>query len=369
MQITPRDELKGLRPTVHGGQGWKTSGIEDYSQNLNPMGAPPGLSEAMAASAKDLEHYPDADCGALCAKIAAHHGLPAECIAMGAGSSEIIRDFPFAFLNKGDRVLVPRPSFAEYSQQIILAGGIIDYMDLPPENGFHIDFDEISKRLSSGKYRAVYVCNPNNPTGKVEGRDLLERIASECEKHGAMMFLDETLLELVAEEPDISLIPRISSHPNLVIARSFTKSFAVPGIRVGYGVANPGVIAELQKVRLPWNIGALEQSAASFMIDNFQFVTEAASGLREETAVFFKELRDAGLPLVDDTESFFHFMDLSPLGITVTGFNAEMSKRGFVVRDCASFGFPTYIRFCVKDRERDARFSKAVAESLKALKG
>jgi threonine-phosphate decarboxylase len=196
----------------------------------------------------------------------------------------------------------------------------------------------------------------------------LEEIARECERHGTLLFLDETLLELVDSEPEVSLIPRIADHPNVIIARSFTKSFAVPGIRVGYGISNPGIIAEMQKTRLPWNIGTMEQAAAAFMTDNFEFVEKAARELREEAPLMFRELKEAGLPLKKDTESFFHFMDLSPTGISVGDFIAEMKSKGFMVRDCASFGFPTYIRFCVKDRGRDSRFAKAVGETLAELK-
>ncbi|MBE6526628.1 MAG: histidinol-phosphate aminotransferase family protein [Thermoplasmata archaeon] len=368
MKTVPRKELAGLGSTVHGGQGWRYSGVEDYSQNLNPAGMPPGLPEAIAAATSNFTHYPDADCTELRRKIAEHHGLSADNITMGAGSSEIIRDFPFSFIDPGDRVLVPRPSFAEYSQQILLAGGIIDYMDLGPEKNFHIDIEEVRRRLGSAEYKAMYVCNPNNPTGRVENRRTLEEIARECEKHGTLLFLDETLLELVDSEPEVSLIPRIADHPNVIIARSFTKSFAVPGIRVGYGISNPGIIAEMQKTRLPWNIGTMEQAAAAFMTDNFGFVEKAARDLREEAPLLFGELKEAGLPLEKDTESFFHFMDLSPTGISVADFIAEMKSRGFMVRDCASFGFPTYIRFCVKDRGRDSRFAKAVGETLAKLK-
>ncbi len=368
MRIRPREELEGLAPTIHGGQGWKISGVEDYSQNLNPMGAPPGLSEAVASSMYGLEHYPDADCTALRNAIAKHHGLAMGNIAVGAGSSEIIRGFPFAFLNKGDRVIVPRPSFAEYSQQIALAGAKADYMDLLPENDFHLDMEEVRSRIESGKYRAIYVCNPNNPTGRVESREDLESIAKMCEGRDMFMFLDETLLELVADEPSVSLVPVIWKHPNLLIARSFTKSFAVPGVRVGYGVGNPELITLLQKVRLPWNIGTMEQAAAMFMAEHFEFAEQAAAALKAEVPLMTEEVRKAGLPLEKETESFFYFTDLAPLKITVADLKTEMLKRGIMIRDCASFGYPTYIRFCVKDRERDAYFAEALKESLDALK-
>ena len=368
MQIYPRKELIGLNPTVHGGQGWKISGVEDYSANLNPMGAPPGLAEAMASAGSSLGHYPDAECTAVRNDIAKLHGLSFRNIAMGAGSSEIIRNFPFAFLNPGDRVILMRPSFAEYTQQITLAGAVADYFDLLPENGFRIDFEKLESLISEGKHKAVYICNPNNPTGRVESRKDLEKLASVCEEHGVLMFLDETLLDLVAEEPEISLIPTVGTHPNLLICRSFTKSFAVPGIRVGYCVSNPEMITEMQKVRLPWNLGAAEQAAAAFMVKKMDYVRTAAVSLRTEKKIFFKELKNAGLPLEKECDSFFHFVDLAPLDIDIAAFRSGMLGKGFMIRDCTSFGFPTYVRFCVKDRARDADFAVAVKETLDSLR-
>lgn len=368
MQIHPRKELVGLAPTVHGGQGWKISGVEDYSANLNPRGAPGELAGEILARARGFDHYPDADCTAVRNDIARRHGLSFRNIAMGAGSSEIIRNFPFAFLNPGDRVLLMKPSFAEYTQQILLAGGVVEYFDLLPENLFHIDFTALKERISTGRYKAVYVCNPNNPTGNVESRADLEDLASFCEGRDTMMFLDETLLDLVASEPEVSLIPSISEHPNLLICRSFTKSFAVPGIRVGYCVSSPEMIAEMQKVRLPWNLGTLEQAAAAYMISHMDYVSGAAAELEAEKRVFHRELEDAGMPLVRECESFFHFVDLAPLGIDPAAFRSGMTRRGFVVRDCASFGFPTYVRFCVKDRERDTLFAEAAKETIAELR-
>lgn len=362
MELRTRRELAGLAPTVHGGQGWKLENVEDYSQNLNPLGPPEWLAEAL----EDLSgfgHYPDADCTELKEHIARTHGCSPEQIVMGAGSSEIIRNFPFTFIDRGDRVLLPRPSFAEYSQQIILAGGTIEYLELRPENDFHLDIEEVRSRISGGGYRAMYVCNPNNPTGRVESRETLCEIASVCEANGTLLFLDETLLELVEGCRDISLIPLIGEHPNVVIARSFTKSFAVPGIRVGYGITSPAIAAEMEKVRLPWNIGTFEQSAAILMTENMNYVKDAAIELRMEAKRMNDMLVRSGVD-VTPTESFFYFIDIEKYGISAEEFRRKMLDEGFAVRDCTSFGYPSYVRFCVKDVDRDDGFILAMSRLI-----
>lgn len=362
MELRTRRELAGLAPTVHGGQGWKLGNVEDYSQNLNPLGPPEWISGAVDGVG-DFGHYPDADCVELKKAIAGHHGVMPSQVVMGAGSSEIIRNFPFTFIDRGDRVLVPRPSFAEYSQQILLAGGSIDRIELRPETDFHLQQDEVFSRIQGGGYRAMYICNPNNPTGRVEPRSTVSAIASECERNGTLLFLDETLLELVDGSGDISMIPLLQDHPNLVILRSFTKSFAVPGIRAGYALTSPGIAAELEKVRLPWNIGSFEQGAAMLMVRNMDYVEKAAADLRAESLRMADGLRCHGIDIAP-SESFFYFVDIGRFGVPAEEFRRKMLESGFAVRDCTSFGYPSYVRFCVKDRERDDAFVRAMVGAL-----
>ena len=370
MKIETRKELESLPSTVHGGQGWKLDGVEDYSQNLNPFGPPEDLPSILAECAKDTGHYPDADCTSVREAIARHYGLGPENVAMGAGSSEIIRNFPQVFIRPGESVLIPAPSFAEYTQQCRIAGVQVDNIELREENGFYLDRDELFSKLESKHYAALYICNPNNPTGRVEKRSRLIDIVRRCEELGTMVFLDETLLSLVADESLISLSGMVREFSNLIVAHSFTKSFAIPGMRVGFALANESIIKEMDKVRLPWNVGTLEQSAAEHLVScEMPYVVEAANTMRRESEVMHSDLEALGFPVGPLSDSFFYFVPVRELGMNGAAFQREMLREGIMVRDCASFGpaYTDYVRFCVKDSARNRKFVEAVNRVLKSM--
>lgn len=370
MQLEPRKELSNLPPTVHGGQAWRLENVEDYSQNLNPMGPPPGLDMLIAKAVSETGHYPDAGCLELRKKVAKYYRLDPENVTMGAGSSEIIRNFPYTFINPGDWVLLPSPSFAEYTQQCRLAGAQIDYLPLRPENNFYIDTEELFTVLKSKHYKAFYICNPNNPTGRVESRKKIKEIVSFCEEIGTMVFLDETLLALCADISTVTMMPYVNDYTNLLIADSYTKSFAIPGMRVGFGISNPQIIAEMDKVKLPWNLGTVEQAVAAHLIEyEMDYVTEAAYDLKKEAATMKAALDHIGFNVGAVCDSFFYFVSLEQYGLTGAQMVEMMLKHGFMVRDCASFGpqFANYIRFCVKDRERNNRFVDAMEQVLRSI--
>lgn len=369
MDIETRKEFADLPRTVHGGQAWRLNGIEDYSQNLNPFGPPSDLAELISKAVADTGHYPDADCVSLRNAIGKHFGLGPENVCMGAGSSEIIRNFPYVFVSPGESVLLLSPSFAEYTQQCKLAGAQIDYLSLKPENDFRIDTVELFEKLRSKHYKAFYICNPNNPTGRVENRDKLREIIRFCEGIGTMVFLDETLLPLCPKYNITSLAREVNDYTNLLVAESYTKSFAIPGMRVGYALSNPAIIAEMEKAKLPWNIGTVEQAVAQHLTEfGYEYVTSAAQLLEKESDVMRAALEDVGFH-VEATDSFFYFVSMEKFGIDAARTVELMLKGGIMVRDCSSFGpeFKNYIRFCVKDRGRNDRFVEAMAQTLKAL--
>jgi threonine-phosphate decarboxylase len=370
MRFEPRKEIADLPATVHGGQGWRYAGVEDYSQNLNPFGPPPELADAIVGAMSQMGHYPDASNAEPRRALAEAYGVPAECISMGAGSSEIIRDFPNVFCAKGDRVLLMHPSFAEYAQQCRIAGAEVSYMELEPENGFRIDEVALSARLREEPYKAVYICNPNNPTGVIEDRAKLERIISEASDLGTLVFLDETLLALSDPDGTRTMIPRIGRYDNLVIADSYTKSFAVPGLRIGFCISSPEIAEQMAKVQLPWNLGVAEQAAAVYLAGRLDYVRSAACELRRESERMERELSGIGFPCVH-TDSFFRFAPVGTAARDGRGLQEKMLRHGIMIRDCASFGgrFAGYVRYCAKDSERDGRFIEAAEAVMKETEG
>ncbi|MDR1404127.1 MAG: histidinol-phosphate aminotransferase family protein [Candidatus Methanoplasma sp.] len=360
-----RDALANIPRTVHGGQAWKMGDIEDYSHNLNPFGPPECLAEILRASADGTGHYPDDNCTELKAEISRTLSLKEQNIVIGAGSSEIIRNFPNAFLERGDRAMICDPSFAEYSQQCRVAGAETVYSRLTEEEDFRMNTRDIA---SAKNIKALYICNPNNPTGRIEPRDKILETVRECGDRGILVFLDETLLDLVKGHENISCMKYASEYDNLIVAGSLTKSFAIPGIRVGYCVSSPHLAEEINKVRITWNVGYIEQNAARLLLsEHTDHVSRAASLMAEESRYMHSELEKMGFPVGKISDSFFCFCSLKELGIKGSEFQRRMLRDRIMVRDCASFGrrFEYYIRFSVKDRERNDMFLRAAENSMK----
>ncbi len=367
--IQSRKELGDLPKTVHGGQAWKQGKVEDYSHNLNPFGPPEDLSEIMQKAVSDIGHYPDDYCTELKNTISQVFGIPEKCITIGAGSSDIIRNFPNTFFSPGDRVVMHRPSFAEYTQQCKIVGANVVFNNLTEENDFRIDRNAITEQIKLGA-KAVYICNPNNPTGRVEPRDKILEIVEECEKSDVLVFLDETLLELVENYSEVSCARYVTKFSNLVVAGSLTKSFAIPGIRIGFGFSNPSIISEMEKVRMTWNVGQVEQTVANELIaTRMHYVDEAARIMAEESKNMNEQLKDLGFPVGDVSDSFFYFCSLKSLGIKCSEFQEKMLKHGIMVRDCASFGepFEWFVRFSVKDKARNDLFVSAVSKVMSEM--
>jgi Histidinol-phosphate/aromatic aminotransferase and cobyric acid decarboxylase len=357
-------DLSDLPKTVHGGTAWKLEGVEDFSHNLNPLGFPDDLSDIISASISGVDHYPDDSCAELKKIIAEAHGVDPENVMVAAGSSELIRSFPSAFLGNGCKALIPNPSFAEYSQQCRISGTEVVYNKLSPENDFRLDLEKTLE--SSKKMDAIYVCNPNNPTGRIEPKEKIMTIVEECARHGTMVFLDETLLELVPDYRRISCVESVKDFDNLMIIGSLTKSFAIPGMRIGFGFGSKKVTEHMEKVRSPWNIGHIEQVVASHLIGKrMDHVRKAADMMHTESKWMCSQLKSYGFP-VTPTDSFFFFNSLESIGMKCSEFKDLMLKDNIMVRDCASFGTPYewYVRFCVKDRERNGRFIDSVKKIM-----
>jgi len=362
--------LANLPKTVHGGVAWKLKDVEDYSHNLNPFGPPKEIEDIISSAASGVDHYPDDSCSELKEVLAKHFKLDSNNIIIGAGSSEIIRNFPNVFLKPGDRAMIFRPSFAEYTQQCRIVGAeVVDGL-LTESDDFRINAEQTITKLSR-KVKALYICNPNNPTGRVEPREKVLSLVEECGKRGIMVFLDETLLELVPDYKDISCSQYVNEYDNLVVAGSLTKSFAIPGIRIGFGFASEEAAELMNKIRLSWNIGHIEQKVATELFRNhIGHVEKAADVMHQESTRMYSKLKDVGFPITSPTDSFFFFNSLQTLKIKASEFQNRMLDQKIMVRDCASFGMPFewYVRFCVKDRERNDKFIDAVDETLRSLR-
>jgi len=357
---TVRKELLDIADTVHGGQAWKLEGVEDFSHNLNPLGPPKCLTELVMKAVAGTDHYPDDNSEEFKNVLSEHFKVGTENIIAGAGSSDIIRMFPNTFLGRNDKALVMRPSFAEYAHQCKIAGASVHELLLKESNDMYVDIYEISANTNGVK--AVYICNPNNPTGRIEPKEKILKLVKKCAERNILVFLDETLLELVPSHGSVSCVSCVKEFDNLVVIGSLTKSFAIPGIRIGFGFAGENIIRAMDKVRMTWNVGHIEQCVASALIrDHMDHVTKAAEMMHGEAKYMHRCLNGIGFK-VRATDSFFFFDSLKSIGMSVAEFKYKMLSEKIMIRDCGSFGpeFRDHVRFSVKDRTRNDMFIDAV---------
>jgi len=359
-----RKDLLDISDTVHGGLAWKLNDVEDFSHNLNPFGPPECLARLVSDAVSDVYHYPDDSSSELKEVLAKHFNVNTENVMIGAGSSDIIRMFPNTFLSKGDKALIMRPSFAEYAHQCKVAGASVKELLLTEDNDLRIDTDKLLE--NAGGVKAVYICNPNNPTGRTEKKEKILKIVKECEDRDILVFLDETLLELVPSHKEVSCVEEVKRFENLTVIGSLTKSFAIPGIRIGFGFSSEDAVKAMDKVRMTWNVGCIEQYVASSLIrDHMDHVGKAADMMYNEAKYMHRELNEVGFE-VKMTDSFFFFNSLKSTGMSVPEFKYKMLSEKIMIRDCSSFGqeFKDHIRFCVKDRRRNDIFIDAVRKTM-----
>lgn len=369
IQELVKKELLPIKRPVHGGQGWRFPGVEDFSHNLNPYGPPAELPSLVTEAAQHLAHYPDDAAEEFREAVAGHHRVSMANVIAGAGSAELIRLYPEVFLSRKSRVIIPRPTFSEYSHACRMQGANILDVPLIEGEGFRLDMNAIREKLPLA--RALFICNPNNPTGTVETKRRIMELVEECEAAGKLVFLDETLLELVEGHEGLSCMPEVRNHSNLFIISSLTKSFAIPGLRVGYGVGSEEIVEMMERARLSWNLGVIEQYVGARLLREHQgHVRRAAEMMATERARIKKAVDQTGLlsPLPD--QCFFFFARVSNPRLAAVDVVEHLLPRKVLVRDCSTFGrpFDKFVRFSVRTPEKNDMLISAIEETAREMR-
>ena len=327
----------------------------DFSANINPLGAPP-LDDVIRREMRWISHYPDNEYNEFKQAASAFVGVDTENIVPGNGSSELIRLFAEMIIEEGDTVVIPVPTFGEYETQSRLFGADIAYID-------QLDKSPVIDNSLLKDAKAVFICNPNNPTGTLLPRQEVVDLARRCEFHQTFLLVDEAFIEL--SDPDQSVATMAPGMEYLFVMRSLTKSFGVPGIRLGFGVANRTLAEVMDKTRIPWSIGTIGAAAGAHLLGETEHIEKSRRYIKGELRWLKDELERLGLEPVESSVNFIL------VKIEATGFSSEelterMLKERILVRDCSSFvGMGTsYIRVAVRKREENERLVSAMRRVL-----
>ena len=353
----PRREVRETTPEPHGALDYAElermvldqNCILDFSVNSNPYGPPPGVHEAL--DCVPLDRYPDRESLALRRALADSLGRTLGEIVVGNGTAELLGLIALAFLRAGDRVLVVGPSFGEYARVSRLMGAQVDVWMAQREQGFAVDPADVQRRLRELEPRLVFLCNPNNPTGTaLEPAAMADWAAAHPE---TLFIVDEAYLAFAR-----GLLSALSLQaPNVLVLRSMTKDYALAGLRLGYAVGPPRVVDALARVRSPWNVNALAQAAGLAALRDQGHLRETLDALQAAGAQLVTGLRQRGWDPLPSTVHFF-LIDVGDGGRLW----ARLLREGVLVRDCASFGLPSYVRIAARRPEENARLLAAMVE-------
>ncbi len=312
----------------------------DLSANINPFGIPPRVSQAMHDAIARCERYPDPLCRALRHAIGETQHVGAGQIFCGNGAAEVL--FRLSAVLRPRHALLTAPTFAEYEQS--LSGCELRFHLLREHEGFALTerfLDALTPDLD-----AVYLCNPNNPTGRTIDPALLREIVERCKQNGTWLIVDECFLDFLQDEETHTLRTALPDYDRLVLLRAFTKMYAVPGVRLGYCMsANAALINALYRAGQPWNVSVIAQACGVAATQEGEFVRQTAAAIARERGVLTEALRARGLTVYPAQANFvlLHTQDLA--------FGQKLAQKGILVRDCSNYrGLSAgYYRIAVRD--------------------
>ncbi len=320
----------------------------DFSSNVLPSG--PSESVRIAVQSASLDRYPDRECRLLRNELARRYNVDAQRLLIGNGCSELIHLIATALLSAGDSVLIVGPTFAEYERASRIAGGAIVHVDSDPESEFAVPVDKIEEALDYHEYAAVWICNPNNPTGQSIASSRIEDWMMQYPQ--TMFIIDESYIEF-AEQTN-SLIGRDAE--NLVVLRSMTKAYSLAGVRLGFAWLSSTLLQTVVERRVPWTVSSVAQAAGIAVLRDPGHYECAMSRLHVAKRELMSTLTALSMRLTPSDTGFFllHVDD----AIRV---RESLLEEGMVVRDCQSFGLTGYLRIAVLDQASNQQLSSALA--------
>lgn len=344
----PMEELERERGLAPG------SAIK-LASNENPLGPSPRAVEALRAESERAHWYPDGSSWALRRALSRHHGVPFEEVAVGAGSNELINLLALGFVGANEEVLLSSCSFLCYELACRAAG--VSFRSVPMRE-HTVDLEAMAAAISE-RTKLIFLANPNNPTGTYFSRQTLERFLVRLPPR-IILVLDEAYFEYVEATDYPDSLEYRDSIPRLVTLRTFSKIHGLAGVRVGYAITDASIVQFLDRVRAPFNVSSLAQSAAIAALGDAAHVARSAELNRLERAKLFTRLEALGCRPVPSQANFL-LVEPSRPASEVYG---ALLARGIIVRPVGNYGLDNHLRISIGTAEANHRLCVALEEIL-----
>ena len=368
---------------LHGGNIYKVfrerdiEEILDYSSNINPYGIPESLKKAIRENLNILERYPDPDYIQLRSKIAFENKVDISDVILGNGATEII--FLYMRAVKPKKIIIVSPTFAEYERAVRAVqenredGLQIDYFPLREEEGFNVNVENLISGLERG-YDLLIMCNPNNPTGKFLPLTEMERIIGKCNEKETKLFVDEAFIEFVEGGTKKSVVNAKVNKKNLFVVRAFTKFFAIPGLRLGYGIClDEDITFAMDEKKEPWSVNNIAELAGITVLDDSEYIERTERWIKEEKEYVYKKLQSIDWIKPYKTEVNFILVKIEDnmvkRGINAGKLKEVMLEKGILIRDASNFKYldESYFRLAIKDRKDNNKIIDTLGECLNGM--
>ncbi|HEY78812.1 MAG TPA: histidinol-phosphate aminotransferase family protein [Dehalococcoidia bacterium] len=324
--------------------------VIDFSVNINPLGPPPGVAAAL--SRVNIAAYPDPECREIREMISRLTGVSPGQIVIGNGSTELIHLLAHTYLGKGSQALIMVPTFAEYETAARLAGAGVVLQEAVEENDFIWDMSAVCREVRHRQPGLVFLCQPNNPTGRYLEREAVESLAEAAGQ--GLLVLDEAYISFVYEAWDSC---QLLSQGNVVVLRSMTKDYALTGLRLGYALCPAGVARALSVSKPSWSVNAVAQAAGLTALADREHLLRGISCVQEGRGYLHLELGALGYKVLPSVANFL----LVKVG-GAAALRKRLLRRGVCVRDCTSFGLSEYIRIGVRTLPECQRLLEVLRE-------
>lgn len=335
----------------------------DFSVSVNPYGPPPSVIDAARKSLDRIRAYPDPEKRRLKTCVANRYWVTKSSIILGNGSAELLDLYLRAVAPK--RAAILAPSFYEYERAILASGSELCHVALARDKEFLPTMETVESLTGIPGIGAILIASPQNPSGNRVPDEVLMALAARCEEKGIHLLVDESFLELTRDYEKHTLLPLLPEHPSLFVLNSFTKQYAMPGLRIGCGFcADEKLLKHMERCVQPWNLSGPALAAGEAALQEEEFLRKSRTNILEETEALFQKLKQLGLAVIHSDANFLLFQGPD-------GLKDAMLERGILIRDCSNFRGLTkgYYRICTRIPEENKVLVDALLGCLKDIGG
>jgi threonine-phosphate decarboxylase len=361
-----RARLEPRLDRSHGGdvERWAQSvGIEpgellDFSASINPLGPPASARQAFIKSYADVSRYPDPYGDKLKEALASRHGMNPQEVLIGNGSTQLIYLLCAALRSR--KALVVGPAFSEYANALALAGADIRTLPLCADDGFQFSTERLTAAWEKD-CDIVFLATPNSVTGRLIPRAEIERIARAALARKSFVVIDEAFIDFVESE---TVKPLVRENPYLIVLRSLTKYYALPGLRLGYLFGEASRVAQLAAYQEPWSVNGPALNVALACLDDANFTTKTERWLKREREFLTKRLSAIEGLHPFPSQANFLLVKIERDSVDALQLRSFLLGKKILIRDCVSFAGldATYFRVSVRRRKDNQRLVATLLE-------